>query len=68
MTGSSGIFLLKRAGRRTIKIGLSAKSVRTLRSAVAHRQKVTATVYGAILDPSGNVESRTRGKELLVRG
>ena len=39
-----------------------------LRSALAHRQKVTATVYGAILDPSGNIESQTRGKELLVRG
>jgi hypothetical protein len=39
-----------------------------LRSALAHGQKVTATIYGAILDPSGNIESRTRGKELRVRG
>ncbi len=68
MTGNSGVFLLKRAGRRTIKIGLNAKTVTALRSALAHRQKVTATVYGAILDPSGNIESQTRGKELRVRG
>ena len=68
MTGNSGVFLLKDAGRRTIKIGLNAKTVTALRSALAHRQKVTATIYGAILDPSGNIESQTRGKELRVRG
>jgi subtilase family serine protease len=67
-TRNSSVFLLKRSGRRTIKIGLDAKTLGKLRSALAHRQKVTATIFGAILDPSGNIESQTRGKELRVRG
>ncbi len=68
ITKYSSVFLLKNGGHKTIKIGLDKKTVGKLRSALAHRQKVTATVYGAILDPSGNVESRTRGKELRVSG
>ncbi len=64
----SSVFLLKNGGHRTIKIGLDKKTAGKLRSALTHRQKVTATIYGAILDPSGNVESSTRGKELRVRG
>jgi kumamolisin len=68
ITKFSSVFLLKHGGHKTIKIGLDKKTVGKLRSALAHRQKVTATIYGAILDPSGNVESRTRGKALRVRG
>jgi subtilase family serine protease len=67
-TRNSGVFLLKHGGHRTIKIGLDAKTVRKVRAALAARQKVTATIYGAIRDPSGNIESQTRGKELRVRG
>jgi hypothetical protein len=67
-TRKSSVFLLRRAGHRTIKIGLDAKTLSKLRSALAHGQKVTATIFGAILDPSGNIESQTRGKELRVRG
>jgi len=51
-----------------IKIGLDKKTVRRLRGALAHREKITATIYGAIVDPSGNIVSRTRGKELRVKG
>ena len=68
MTRDSSLFLLKKAGRRTIGIGLDKKTVAALRSALAHRRPVTATIYGAILDPSGNIEARTRGKELRVKG
>jgi kumamolisin len=68
ITKYSSVFLLKNGGHKTIKIGLDKKTVGKLRSALAHGQKVTATIYGAILDPSGNIESRTRGKELRVRG
>jgi subtilase family serine protease len=67
-TRRSGVFLLKRGGHRTIKIGLDAKTLQKLRGALAQGHKVTATIYGAILDPSGNIESQTRGKELRVRG
>jgi subtilase family serine protease len=68
LTKYSGVFLLKRAGRRTVKIGLDRRTVGKLRHALAHHEKVTATIYGAIVDPSGNVVSRTRGKEMRLRG
>lgn len=66
-TKHSSVYLLRRAGRRTIRISLDRKTLRKLHSALARRQRVTATVYGAILDPSGNVVSRTRGRELKIR-
>jgi hypothetical protein len=68
ITKHSNVFLLNKGGHKTIKIGLDKTTVGKLRSALAHGQKVTATVFGAILDPSGNVEARTRGKDLQVRG
>jgi kumamolisin len=68
MTRDSSLFLLKKAGRRTIRIGLDKKTVAALHSALAHHRPVTATIYGAILDPSGNIEARTRGKALRVKG
>ena len=68
ITKYSNVYLLKNGGRKTIRIGFDAKTVSKLRSGLVRGQRVTATVFGAILDPSGNVESRTRGKELRVRG
>jgi hypothetical protein len=68
ITKYSSVFLLKRGGHRTIRIGLDRKTAGKMRSALAHRQKVTATIYGAIVDPSGNVEARTHGKALQLRG
>jgi kumamolisin len=67
-TKYSDVYLLNKAGRKVVKIGLDGKTLTSLRSALSHRQKVTATIYGAILDPSGNVEAHTRGKDLRVRG
>ena len=67
ITRHSDVYLLKNGGHKTIKIGLDAKTVTKLRSALSGRQRITATVYGTILDPSGNVEARTRGKDLQVR-
>ena len=58
VTKYSSVFLLKNGGHKTIKIGLDEKTVGKLRSALAHHQKVIATIFGAILDPSGNIESR----------
>ena len=68
ITKYSSVFLLRRGGRRTIRIGLDPKTAGKMRSALVHGQTVTATIYGAIVDPSGNVEARTRGKALRVRG
>jgi subtilase family serine protease len=68
LTKYSSVFLLRRAGRRTITIGLDRRTASKLRHALARHQKVTATIYGAIVDPSGNVVSRTRGTEMRLRG
>ena len=68
ITKYSSVFLLKNGGHKTIKIGLDKKTVGKLHTALGHRQKVTATIFGAILDPSGNIESRTRGRDLRVTG
>jgi kumamolisin len=68
ITRYSNVYLLKKGGRRTIKIGFDSRTVGKLRNGLVKGQRVTATVYGAIFDPSGNVESRTRGKEMRVRG
>jgi subtilase family serine protease len=63
----SDIFLLRHARSRTIKINFDKKTLSKLRTAVRRHQRITATVYGAILDPSGNIENRTRGKQLKIR-
>jgi kumamolisin len=68
LTRYSSVFLLRRSGRRTIRIGLDSKTAGKMHTALVHGQKVIATIYGAIVDPSGNVEARTPGKELRVRG
>ena len=66
-TKFSSVYLLNKGGHKTIKIGLDRKTLSGLRSALDHGQKVTATIFGAILDPSGNVEAHTRGKDLRIR-
>jgi hypothetical protein len=68
ITRYSSVSLLKNGGHRTVQIGLDKKTVRKLRSALADHRQVVATIFGAILDPSGNIVSRTRGKELRVKG
>ncbi|HEX3688048.1 MAG TPA: S53 family serine peptidase [Solirubrobacteraceae bacterium] len=68
ITKYSGISLLKNGGHKTVKIGLDKKTLSKLRGALSHHQKVAATIFGAILDPSGNIESHTQGKDLRVRG
>lgn len=68
ITKHSNVYLLKTGGHKTIKIGFDSKTVSKLRTGLIKGQRITATVWGAILDPSGNVESRTPGKELRVRG
>ncbi|MFL5863924.1 MAG: protease pro-enzyme activation domain-containing protein [Solirubrobacteraceae bacterium] len=65
---SSNVYLLKNGGHKTIEIRFDARTLIKLRTALARGQRVTATVYGAIFDPGGNVESRTRGQELRVGG
>jgi hypothetical protein len=64
----SNIYLLKRRSHKTIRIGLDTPTLRKLRSALRHHDRITATIYGAIVDPSGNIERRTRGRSLHITG
>jgi subtilase family serine protease len=68
ITRYSSVYLLKRGGHKTIKIGFDSKTVGELRTGLNRGQSIIATVWGAILDPSGNIEAHTRGRELRVRG
>ena len=66
LTDESNVYLLKQAGRKTIKIALDSKTLGKVRAALAQRQRVTAIVYGAILDPSGTIEAQTSGLRLKL--
>jgi kumamolisin len=66
LTQYSDVFLLKRASSKTIRIGLDKPTLRKLRSALARKQRITATVYGAVVDPSGNIERRSPGRTLHI--
>jgi subtilase family serine protease len=66
LTQYSDVYLLKRATSKTIRIGLDKPTLRKLRSALARKQRITATVYGAVVDPSGNIERRSQGRTLHI--
>jgi subtilase family serine protease len=66
ITRESTIYLLRNGGRKTIKIPLDSKTLGKLHAALARRERVTAIVYGAILDPSGNIEEQTSGLRLKL--
>jgi subtilase family serine protease len=63
----SDVALLKKKGAKTLELKFSKGQLRRLRGALSHREKITATVFGVILDPGGNIERATRGKTLRIR-
>jgi kumamolisin len=63
----SKLYRLKRAGRRTIAIPFSDRQLGKLRSALAHHERIVATVVGAVVDPSGNVERESLPVTLRIR-
>ncbi len=67
ITQQSTAYLLRTPGRKTVKIAFSAGTLRRLRVALAHRERVTATVFGTVLDPTGIVVARTRGVSVRIR-
>ena len=67
ITRASGDYVLRRAARRTVTISISGSALSRLRSALRARQRVTAVVYGTILDPNGTIVARTRGIRLRIR-
>lgn len=68
LTQYSNVYLLKRGSSKTIRIGLDKPTLGKLRSALARKQRITATVYGAVVDPSGNIERRSQGRTLHITG
>ena len=64
ITQQSSAYVLRKGGRKTIRIPFNTKTLNKLRAAVARGQRITAIVYGVILDPNGTIESRTAGARL----
>ena len=67
ITEKSKAYLLRNAGRKTVTIPFSASVVRRLGAALAGRRRVTATVYGAVLDPTGGIEGESRGVGVRIQ-
>jgi len=63
----SDVALLKQKGRKTLQLKFSSRQLRQLRGALSRREKITATVFGVILDPGGNIERATRGTKLRIK-
>jgi hypothetical protein len=66
ITTQSRAYLLRRAGRKTVKISFAGSALSKLQWALARRERVTATVYGAVLDPAGVIEAQTRGVPVRI--
>ena len=67
ITRTSGDYVLRRASRRTVTIPINGSALSRLRAAVAAKRRITAVVYGTILDPNGTIVARTRGVRLRIR-
>ncbi|HEX4008379.1 MAG TPA: S53 family peptidase [Solirubrobacteraceae bacterium] len=67
MTQQSNAYVLHHGGRKTIRIPFDKTTLTKLRAAVAKGQRITAIVYGVILDPNGTIESRTAGARMRIR-
>jgi kumamolisin len=65
---SSAVSLLRRARSKTISLNLVGVDLAKLRSGIAARRRVAATIYAEILDPSGNLERLSVGGRLVIRG
>jgi kumamolisin len=63
---ASNAYLLRRGGSRTIRIPFERAVLRKLRAAVDAHRRIVATVYGAVIDPSGNVERQSRARTLRI--
>ena len=64
----SGVAVLRRKGTKLVRIGLSGALRSRLSGQLARHDRITATVYGTILDPGGNIERQTRPQKLRITG
>jgi kumamolisin len=65
---NSAISLLRRVRSKTISLKLAGSDLAKLRSGLAAHRRVAAIVYAVILDPGANVERRSAGVKLAIRG
>ncbi len=66
-TAYSPVYRLSKLASRTIQIPFSAHQLGKLLAARRRREQIVARVFGAIVDPVGNVERRS-GASTLTRG
>jgi subtilase family serine protease len=64
----SGVAVLRHRGAKLVNIGLSRALRSRLGGQLAHHDRITATVYGAIVDPGGTIERQTRPQNLSITG
>jgi hypothetical protein len=68
ITDYSSVYLLGNGGSKAIAIPFAKSDLSRLHAALVARTPVSATVYGAVLDPGGNVERGTSGLRLRITG
>jgi hypothetical protein len=64
----SSLYHLSSRGKKTVQVRFSTGELRKLRSALAHHRRIVVELVGAIVDPAGNVEKRSRTRTLAIRG
>ncbi len=64
----SRVYLLKKRGSRTIPITFDHPTLRALSAGLRRHATIIATIYGAVVDPSGNIERRSAGRALRITG
>jgi kumamolisin len=62
----SHVYHLRSRGHKTIAIKIPAGMLGKLRSGLEHDQRIVASVVGAIVDASGNIEKQSPAKRLLI--
>jgi subtilase family serine protease len=65
-TAYSKSYVLIKTKSKSVRIGLSGPLRLRMADALQKGEKVTATLYGAIVLPSGQISSRTPGKQITV--
>jgi hypothetical protein len=55
-------------GRSSVSIRLPRRARAKIAKALRHHRRVTASVYAAIVDPTGKIEHHTHGSKLRIRG
>ncbi len=59
---------LRVAGRRTMLIAFDRAEEARLTAALRRHARITASVFGASVDPLGNVETKSPTREMILRG